>query len=200
MTSEAIDCQVEVYQPHGRWNPYTNRQEIIEEICERLELGEALVRICKDSRLPSAAAVVEWQQSDPLIGERIARAREVGEDNIAANMRSVARGEEGYATGDVQRDKLIIDTDFKLLAKFNPKRWGESTQLRHADADGQKLDTAPLVSELLSLMGPGVANTVSAPTASATDGRVIKAELMPDTYEPRPAYRPRRAHDVDDLV
>ena len=106
-------------------------------------------------------------------------------------MQLVARGIEGHSTGDVQRDKLLIETDFKLLSKFNPKRWGDSTQLRHADADGAKLDTSPLVSELLSLMGNGSANTIG-------------ATLLADTpAPPKPVYQPRRrtiAEDVGDLV
>ena len=47
----------------------------------------------------------------------------------------------------------------KLLSKWSPKRYGDAVQLRHADADGEKLDTAPLISELLSLMrGPARAS------------------------------------------
>ena len=74
--------------------------------------------------------------ADDDISRAIARAREEGEQSIAFRARQTARG-AGDSTGDVQRDKLIIDTDLKLLAKFNPKRWGD--KLQHADADGEKL-------------------------------------------------------------
>lgn len=58
----------------------------------------------------------------------------------------------GDSTGDVRRDRLIVDTDLKLLAKWDPKRYGESFQLRHADADGGPLDASPRFLEALALL------------------------------------------------
>ena len=104
---------------------------------------------------------------------------------------------------DPQRDKLRVETRLKLLAKFNPKRWGDSTQVRHADADGGKLDTAPLVSELLALM-PGATPAAQPVTRSAPPTHRVVSESRidpPATQSARPAYRPRAARsDVDDLV
>lgn len=196
VTSEALEFVGYQRTDGGTFASVYDRGQVIEDICERLALGEPLAKICRDASMPSAGSVLSWAQNDPETDAAIARARELGHDVIALDALQIADDIEG----DTQRDKLRVDTRLKLLAKWNPKKYGESTQLRHADADGQKLDTAPLVSELLSLMAPGVVNTVHAPTASATDGRSIKAELMPDTATPRPVYRPRRAHDVDDLV
>jgi hypothetical protein len=49
-----------------------------------------------------------------------------------------ARGKDaqdgGDSSGDVQRDKLIVDTDLKLLAKWDPRRYGER-QLVGSDPD-----------------------------------------------------------------
>ena len=48
-------------------------------------------------------------------------------------MRQTARGkglaDGGESTGDVQRDKLIVDLDTKLLAKWNPRRWSDKLEL-----------------------------------------------------------------------
>jgi hypothetical protein len=51
---------------------------------------------------------------------------------IAARTRETARG-FGDSSGDVQRDKLIIETDLKLLAKWDPKRYGDRLDLGNAD-------------------------------------------------------------------
>lgn len=122
--------------------------ERLQAIGERLGQGEPLTRICKDLKL-SDRTVRDWMANDPAIAADIARAREEGEQAIAHRLRRVAAGEraaEGQpplSSGDVQRDKLIIDTDLKLLAKFNPKRWGDKVQ--HADAEGEKLPAPQFV-------------------------------------------------------
>lgn len=108
--------------------------DVVEEICARLESGEPLEEICRDEKMPSSRAVNDWQNGvvssvPKSVSAAIARAREIGYDTIANKTRSVARGLEG-STGDVARDKLIIETDLKLLAKWMPKRYGDSTTIR----------------------------------------------------------------------
>jgi hypothetical protein len=76
--------------------------------------------------------VRQWRALNPPFEAAFARAREDGADAIAANARKVARGETGHSTGDVQRDRLIVETDLKLLAKWDPKRYGDKLQV---DAD-----------------------------------------------------------------
>lgn len=98
-----------------------------ELICERLGSGEPLAQICRDEGMPSYSSVYAWQQQRQDISEAIARARDEGEDLIAANCRNIARGKEG-SSNDVVRDKLIIETDLKLLAKWNPKKYGDKIQ------------------------------------------------------------------------
>lgn len=77
----------------------------------------------------------------------IARAREDGEDRIAADCLAIADNSgDDYRMGEaslivdhdhIQRSKLRIDTRLKLLAKWNPKKYGD--KLQHADADGNPL-------------------------------------------------------------
>jgi hypothetical protein len=173
--------------------------ELIDEICERLAAGESLASIVRDPAMPGWSRIYAWRDADEETAERFRRAREAGEEQMARDAMLIVDGLKPVPgiPSDATRDKARADIRLKLLAKMNPRKWGESTQLRHADADGAKLDTAPMVSELLSLMAPGAANT-SAPIP-------VKAELIEAPARPRapkPAYRPRaRASDsVDDLV
>ena len=129
-------------------------QALKAEIVERLITGEPLAVMCRESHMPSATTVLGWQSADASFNEAYARARDAGYDRIAVNMRKVASGEPGYSSGDVQRDKLMVDTDLRLLKCWDPKRYGE--RLQHADADGAKLpDNSALVSELVGLLKPG---------------------------------------------
>lgn len=111
--------------------PSTYSPEVVEAICERLSAGEPLAAICRDEGMPAARTVYDWMEARPEVSTAFARAREEGEDAITIRARQTARGkgtdQGGDSTGDVQRDKLIIDLDLKLLAKWNPKKWGDKT-------------------------------------------------------------------------
>lgn len=115
--------------------------EKVEEICALLEQGEPLAVICRREDMPSVRTVYNWQDADHAVKDRFQQARDIGEDAIAAGTRSIARGLEG-STGDVQRDKLVVDTDLKLLAKWNPRRWGDRQALEHSGPNGGPIQTS----------------------------------------------------------
>ena len=102
----------------------------VQAIGERLAGGEPLAAICRDIGICDDT-VRNWMAKDKELSRDIARAREDGESAIAHRLRLTARG-QGDSSGDVQRDKLIVDTDLKLLAKFNPKRWGDKVETVHS--------------------------------------------------------------------
>jgi len=137
----------------GRPTFYTD--QLAAEICERLAEGEPLAVICRDSHMPSSVVTVwQWAKDRPSLSESIAKARESGWDHIAWKVRKTARGkltyEGGDSTGDIQRDKLIIDTDLKLLAKWDPKRYGDKVALTGGSKDDApiKVETAAKLDNL----------------------------------------------------
>lgn len=111
--------------------PSKRTPEIDAEIVERLSNGEPLAIICRDAHMPHDGTVRDWANGDPPLSHAIACAREVGEQVIAWRSRMTLRGkgpeDGGESTGDVQRDKAIADHDLKLLAKWNPKAWGDKS-------------------------------------------------------------------------
>lgn len=123
----------EVKDLGGRPREY-NREEVTQAICERLAIGTPMAVICRDLDIP-VRTVNGWRAEDAEISARFDEARDLGRDAIAHRTRATARGkgEEagGDSTGDVQRDKLIIDTDLKLLAKWDPRRYGEKIDHNH---------------------------------------------------------------------
>lgn len=112
--------------------------EIVKTICDKLCEGIPLEEICRMDNMPSAQTIHSWKRKDKpesvpdSVSEDIAHARDIGYDAIANRLRATARG-QGDSTQDVQRDKLIIDTDLKLLSKWT-KKYGDSTTLK-GDAD-----------------------------------------------------------------
>lgn len=119
--------QPEEKQPQKRGRPvtYTASHELKLDICKRIANGEPLRQICRSEGFPSWQRVYQWIEEDEAFGKAIARARDLGYDAIAEDLMEVAHG-RGDSSGDVQRDKLVVETKLKLLAKWNPKKYGET--------------------------------------------------------------------------
>ena len=110
-------------------------QAITDDINARLSKGEPLAVICRTEGYPHPDTVRNWMLADPALAQSIARAREAGEESIAADCLLIADDATGdYRMGEksilvdtdhIQRAKLRIDTRLKLLAKWNPKKWGD---------------------------------------------------------------------------
>lgn len=182
-----------------RLEPQANRHELVDEICARLLAGEPLAQICRDEHMPPPPVLWDWGKQDESIERAIADARDHGADAIAMDALDISDN----LSGEPKRDKLRVDTRLRLLALWNPKKYGESQQLKLADANGDKLDTAPLVGELLTMLAGG------APAAQSSmidvTPRVITGESQPAVAAPTTGYRPRAKRaaappSVDDLV
>jgi len=124
--------------------------ELCDEICERIARGETLRSICREEGKPSWTTVYDWINDDPEFALRIARARDLGHDAIAEECMGIADESGAEVAVDpktgrlvvdgevIQRAKLRIETRIKLLAKWNPKKYGDKTQqdIQHLDAKG----------------------------------------------------------------
>ena len=138
----------------GRPSKYT--PEIAKEIVERLSNAEPLRQICRDEGMPDWRTIYDWMYRDDKevamgrgvgLSAAIARAREIGYDKMAEECLELADTPK-WGTKQVETEggiivtredmlghrKLQIETRLKLLAKWNPKKYGE--RLTHAgDAD-----------------------------------------------------------------
>lgn len=131
----------------GRPSKYT--PEIATEICKRLSEGEPLRQICRDDHMPAWQTVYDWMYRDDALGERgvglsvaIAHARDLGYDAMAEECLIIAdspklgqiqvmddKGSKVTIEDMLGHRKLQIETRLKLLAKFNPKKYGDRVQL-----------------------------------------------------------------------
>lgn len=126
----------------GRPSDFT--EALLEEICDRLAKGEPLAAICRDDHMPSDRTVRNWMERAE-VSSAIARAREVGFDYLAAECLEIADdGSCDYKLNSrdggpdiivdsehIQRSKLKIETRLKLLAKWDPKRYGDKLELNN---------------------------------------------------------------------
>jgi len=90
--------------------------------------------VCRDIGL-KLSTFYEWMEKDPELAARFARARKSGFDIIAESLLDIADApppltQQGVTdSGAVQHTKLRIDTRLKLLAKWDPKRYGEKLEV-----------------------------------------------------------------------
>ena len=124
---------------------------IAKQMCEQLSEGIPLREICRQEGFPAWRTVYDWMRKDADLATAIAHARDVGYDAMAEDCLTIADtpmlGEEISESEDedgVKRitikkvdmlghRKLQIETRLKLLAKFNPKRYGD--KITHAGDD-----------------------------------------------------------------
>lgn len=127
----------------GQQSKYT--VELDAEICKRISSGEPLRAICRDEHMASAQSVYRWIDEHDDFALRFARARKDGFDAIAEEALDIADDStadyiDRYNTRTqtvervldpehVQRSKLRVETRLKLLAKWDPKRYGERLEI-----------------------------------------------------------------------
>lgn len=130
-------------QKKARGRQTTFTQEMADVICSRLRTGEPMASICKGEDMPAVRTVGDWREAHPAFAASIARAREEGFDALAAECLEIANTPlEGVETtkrpsGDIEEKrsdmlghrKLQIETRLKLLAKWDPKRYGDKMQI-----------------------------------------------------------------------
>ena len=137
------------HKPTGR--PSTYNPDIAQQMCEQLSEGIPLREICRQEGFPAWRTVYDWMAKDPDLAAAIAHGRDLGYDAIAEDCLKIADtpmlGEEVTESEDdegVKRvtikkvdmlghRKLQIETRLKLLAKFNPKKYGD--RVTHAGDD-----------------------------------------------------------------
>lgn len=116
---------------------------MIDRIISGVSNGIPLAQCCRDEGI-TPVAFYNWRKDDENIALRFARAREVGFDVIAEScleiaddarndyMESLGADQQGDAwklNGEhIQRSRLRVETRLKLLAKWDPKRYGDKMQ------------------------------------------------------------------------
>ena len=119
-------------RPRGKPSPYAGRMdEIKESVCKQLAQGVTMADICRQDGMPERQAIREWAEADEQFRLNIARARDDGADVIAEQSLEIVdqppeRGPDGKIDpASVAHQKLRAEHRLKLLAKWNPKKYGE---------------------------------------------------------------------------
>lgn len=131
------------------------RKAAIAAVLDGLRKGTPLTVICSAEGMPHDDTVRDWADADPELARDIARARDGGFDAIACQALAILDEQPEMATGadgSSRRDPAYVawqknrfEGRLKLLAKWDPKRYGEL--IKHGNADGSNIDLAASLSE-----------------------------------------------------
>lgn len=135
--------------PNAIGKPTKYSPEIAQQICEQLSEGIPLRQICRQEGFPAWRTIYDWMWRDDALGDKgvglstaIAYARDLGYDAIAEDCIIIAdtpqlgqtqvmddKGSRVTIEDMLGHRKLQIETRLKLLAKFNPKKYGDRVQM-----------------------------------------------------------------------
>ena len=137
--------------PKGSGSKYT--EELSDQICELVSNGVNLRKVCRMDGMPNWRTIYDWTVAHPDFAARLARARELGYDALAEEALEISNtphlGQKKVYTSGAEEEedsltvteedmlghrKLQIETRLKLLAVWDPKRYGNKVQLG-GDAD-----------------------------------------------------------------
>lgn len=124
-----------------------------DEICRLLAEGESLRSICASEGMPSKSTVCRWLATDDGFRERYIAARELQAETLFEEILLIADspkiGERITVKADgstetvkadmVEHRRLQVDARRWMVGKMAPKRYGEASLIKLADADGGKI-------------------------------------------------------------
>ena len=123
-------------------------------ICQRLIGGESLREICAGIPSPARSTVFEWLSKDDDFRSRYELARTLQAEALVHDIIEIADtpvigrktttkpdGTVETVEGDmIDHRRLRVDARKWVASKLAPKKYGEATLLKHADADGNRVD------------------------------------------------------------
>lgn len=110
-------------------------------LCEQLSRGIPLAVTCREPGMPAVRTVNDWRRAHADFDKAYLEARDVGFDFIAADTLTIVdqppercNTEHGdkVDAGYVAWQKNRIDQRLKLLAKWDPRRYGDLQKVEHS--------------------------------------------------------------------
>jgi hypothetical protein len=124
-----------VGRPKGGGKFAETMPQIKSAIVDWIANGGTLRDFCRQEGSPTWASVYDWMEQDKEFAARFARARDIGADAIAQQALAIMeeepeRDQHGRRDpGYIQWQKARVETRLKLLAKWNPKKYGDRIEV-----------------------------------------------------------------------
>lgn len=144
--TDKADQALEIYKAKlGR--PTKMTPDVQAEILDRIANGQPLAHICKADHMPSPAKVLAFIERDAAFRDLYVRARlhhadtlfdqtlAIADDFSRDTIKNKETGEITVNHGAIQRDRLRIDTRFRIAGKLSGK-YADRPLLGAADTEG----------------------------------------------------------------
>lgn len=104
--------------------PEIHTDELALRVCGELALGKSLRTVCEIDGMPSISTIFKWLHERPEFSKQYARAKEEAAELFSEDMLEIADS----SSGDVQRDRLRVDTRKWIASKLKPKKFGDKVE------------------------------------------------------------------------
>lgn len=118
--------------------PTKRTPQVIDRLLSGLADGKTLRALCREDEMPNWRTVYDWIEADADLAAQVAHARDLGFDAIAEDVFDIADNTRAISE-HVQLSKMRIDTRLKLLACWNPKKYGNKQQVDVGNKEGETL-------------------------------------------------------------
>ncbi len=116
--------------PGGRPSKYT--VALADKICESLAFGKSLLKICDMKGMPTYRSVMRWVIKHEEFCHKYEVARKVQRERWADEIIDIPDD----SRGDVQRARLRVDSRKWVLARLEPRKYGDKLDVA---SGGEKL-------------------------------------------------------------
>lgn len=123
--------------------PSDFNEDIAAQLCARIAEGNSLRKVCLADDMPGTTAVFSWLGKHPEFAKQYARACEDRREVRKEQLLDIPLD----ADIDPQRGRLLSDNIKWVLAKEEPKKYGERQHLEHTGKDGGPIETEVLTPE-----------------------------------------------------
>lgn len=133
----------------SRYYSDDQKAEIKQSLIEWISKGETLREFCRQEGMPDHTSIYDWEKDDEEFAHRLARARDIGQEQMLQECKQICDtpvtaeelefDEAGLLKKRTVKDalahrKLQIETRLKLLAVWNPRKYGP--KMDHTSSDG----------------------------------------------------------------
>jgi hypothetical protein len=117
--------------------PTDYNQELSNNICKQLALGNSLRSVCKADGMPDVSTVFDWLHKYDDFAKQYAWAKEESADAMAEEIldlsdegrQVISSGAEKKSSAYAQIVRLQVDTRKWIMSKMKPKKYGDKMDL-----------------------------------------------------------------------
>ena len=127
--------------------PTLYTKPIVSKILNRLIEGESLIRICRDTNMPTMPSVYNWINRYPDFRDQYQIAKMLQMDTLADRLLDIADDEP-----NLQRARLKSNSIKWLASKLKPKKYGRLVSLAGHSAEPVKISVEYVKSPHLKMV------------------------------------------------